>query len=77
MTYLQLIETVSLIVENEKIQKNLSTRDLDKDGLTDLQEIRTGSDPTNPDTNNDGIPDNRDIHPHSVKKNQLDLELSL
>ncbi|TRZ39254.1 hypothetical protein CEQ21_07760 (plasmid) [Niallia circulans] len=73
----KMISTKDDIGENEKIQKDLSTRDLDKDGLTDLQEIRTGSDPTNPDTNSDGIPDNRDIHPRSVKKNQPDLELSL
>jgi alpha-tubulin suppressor-like RCC1 family protein len=31
--------------------------DLDKDGLSDLQELRLGTDPTNPDTDGDGFSD--------------------
>ncbi|MFC8983862.1 thrombospondin type 3 repeat-containing protein, partial [Streptomyces sp. NPDC057131] len=37
--------------ENHQMEKDLASRDLDKDGLTDLQEMRNGTDPVNPDTN--------------------------
>lgn len=36
--------------------------DTDGDGLTDLDEIRYGTDPNNPDTNDDGITDGAAIH---------------
>lgn len=36
--------------EKEKLEKDLSLRDLDQDGLTDLQEKRLGTNPINPDT---------------------------
>ena len=65
------------IEENKKIEKDLSMRDRDGDGLTDLQEKRTGTNPINRDTDGDGISDNRDIHPRSVKKTQPELDLSL
>jgi hypothetical protein len=35
--------------------------DLDKDGLTNLQEYLAGSDPRNPDTDGDGIPDGWEV----------------
>jgi hypothetical protein len=46
--------------------------DGDFDGLTNLQESRRGSDPSNGDTDGDGVPDNRDIEPNdpSVTSNQ-------
>lgn len=65
------------ISESKKIEKDLSTRDRDGDGMTDLQEMRDGTNPLNRDTDGDGIPDNRDIHPRSGKKPQTELELSL
>lgn len=34
--------------------------DLDKDGLSDLQELRLGTDPTNPDTDGDGFSDGQE-----------------
>lgn len=65
------------IGENQKIEKDLSMRDRDGDGLTDLQEKRTGTNPINRDTDGDGISDNQDIHPRSVKRTQPELDLSL
>lgn len=62
--------------ENQRIQKDLSSRDLDKDGLTDLQELRTGTNPINPDTDGDGIADNIDTSPLNGKK-QSEFDLSL
>lgn len=58
----------------ERIIKELQTRDSDNDGLTDYQELKLGTDPLNPDTDNDGIPDGRDIHPRTQDKgNELSL----
>ncbi|MGG3662945.1 ArdC-like ssDNA-binding domain-containing protein [Bacillus gobiensis] len=65
------------IGENKKIEKDLSMRDRDGDGLTDLQEKRTGTNPLHRDTDDDGISDNRDISPRSVKRDQPELDLSL
>ena len=62
--------------ENDQMEKDLASRDIDKDGMTDLEEISTGTNPTNSDTDNDGIPDNRDIHPRSIKKESTGLELT-
>src|SRR5690606_9187910 len=36
--------------------------DEDGDGLTRIEEINYGTDPTNPDTDGDGVPDNIDIN---------------
>lgn len=65
------------IGENQRIEKDLSMRDRDGDGLTDLTEKKTGTNPINRDTDGDGISDNRDISPRTEKKVQPDLELSL
>ncbi|MGM0941297.1 MAG: thrombospondin type 3 repeat-containing protein [Bacillota bacterium] len=61
----------------EKVEKDLSMRDTDKDGLTDLQEKKLGTNPINPDTDEDGIPDNLDVHPKKLRKKQKGLDLSL
>ena len=50
---------------SQKLTHHLATRDSDRDGLTDLQELRIGTNPYSRDTDNDGIPDNRDIHPRT------------
>ncbi|WP_110925930.1 ArdC-like ssDNA-binding domain-containing protein [Bacillus massiliglaciei] len=62
--------------ESKQIEKDLSMRDRDGDGLTDLQEKRTGTNPINRDTDGDGISDNRDVHPRSAKS-EPELDLSL
>ncbi|PKR83076.1 ArdC family protein [Heyndrickxia camelliae] len=49
------------ISEYEQIEKDLSSRDLDHDGMTDLQELKAGTNPLNPDSDNDGVPDNIDV----------------
>ena len=38
-------------------------RDSDDDGLTDIAEAKFHTDPNNPDTDGDGIPDNLDLNP--------------
>lgn len=65
------------ISENKKIEKDLSIRDRDGDGMTDLQEKRSGTNPLNRDTDGDGISDNQDINPRSIKRSQPELDLSL
>jgi hypothetical protein len=40
--------------------------DLDGDGLTNLDEYRYGSDPTNPDTSGDGISDGDAVHVYGI-----------
>ncbi|WP_079707686.1 ArdC-like ssDNA-binding domain-containing protein [Paraliobacillus ryukyuensis] len=73
---LEKLKNVKTIDENKKIEKILSTRDLDKDGLTDLQEMKRGTDPMNPDTDGDGISDNIDKDPkYNDRKKQMDLSL--
>jgi hypothetical protein len=37
--------------------------DPDDDGLTNLEEYQSGTDPHNPDTDGDGLPDGRDPYP--------------
>lgn len=64
------------IGENQKIERDLTMRDRDNDGLTDMQEKRLGTNIINPDTDGDGIADNRDIQPRSVNR-QSELELTL
>ena len=44
---------------NPKKTINLQ-KDSDKDGLKDWEELLAGTDPNNPDTDNDGIPDKKD-----------------
>lgn len=39
-----------------------SQKDTDKDGLTDEQEIKLGTDPNNPDTDSDGLNDSAEIN---------------
>ncbi|KYD11421.1 hypothetical protein B4102_2149 [Heyndrickxia sporothermodurans] len=73
----RMISKTAGIGENQKIEKDLSMRDRDGDGLTDLQEKRIGTNPLNPDTDGDGIPDNIDTSPHCSKSKQSELELSL
>ncbi|PIZ74387.1 hypothetical protein COY07_00820, partial [Candidatus Peregrinibacteria bacterium CG_4_10_14_0_2_um_filter_43_11] len=42
--------------------------DADRDHLTALQEFRLGTNPNSPDTDGDGIPDNKDSTPHGGEK---------
>ncbi|MCK1995475.1 thrombospondin type 3 repeat-containing protein [Peribacillus muralis] len=65
------------IGEKQKIDKDLSMRDRDGDGLTDYEEKETGTNLTNRDTDGDGISDNRDTSPRSATGNQPELDLSL
>ncbi len=64
------------IVQNEglssqqKIINDLKTRDRDNDGLTDYQEMILGTDPLNPDTDGDGIPDGQDRSPRISDKGE-------
>ena len=44
-------------------EDNQLAADIDGDGLTLAQEIANHTDPTNPDTDNDGLPDGIDPHP--------------
>jgi hypothetical protein len=63
--------------ENQKIENDLKQRDRDGDGLTYLQELRTGTNPLNRDTDADGIPDNIDTNSRGNKKQEQELTLSL
>ena len=36
--------------------------DLDGDGLTNLEEFQSGTDPNNPDTDGDGVSDGEEVH---------------
>jgi hypothetical protein len=51
------------IIVNPLSEGNLSAADSDKDGLTDGQERILGTDPSNPDTDGDGIIDSKDPNP--------------
>ncbi|SEO08309.1 hypothetical protein SAMN04489762_3443 [Terribacillus saccharophilus] len=63
--------------EHQKMEKDLAMRDLDGDGLTDLQEKRNGTNPINRDTDGDGIPDNIDTNSRKRGIEQPELDLSL
>lgn len=65
------------ISEHQKMEKDLAMRDRDSDGMTDLQERRTGTNPLNRDTDGDGVPDNIDTNSRSKKLEQPELDLSL
>ncbi len=49
-------------------------RDSDHDGLTDLMEARLGTDPMNPDSDGDGIPDGIDPWPNAPERALNDAE---
>ncbi len=55
-------------------ENNNTLLDLDGDGINDLQEIRMGLDPTNPDTDNDGLSDGSELKNFFTdpKKNDTD-----
>jgi hypothetical protein len=42
--------------------------DPDNDGLTNLEEYQAGTDPNNPDTDNDGIPDGEEANPMKTEE---------
>jgi hypothetical protein len=50
------------------------TNDADRDGFYDIEEIRFGTDPLNPDTDNDGINDSQDMNPLTAGIQQLSPE---
>lgn len=51
--------------------------DRDHDGLTDLAEKRLGTDPANPDTDSDGLPDSQDKNPLAGRLPTTDREKAL
>src|SRR5690606_2932203 len=50
------------------------TVDRDGDGLTDVEEIRLGTDPGNPDTDGDGLLDGQEVRPYEVVEGQFTWE---
>ncbi|MEI6515250.1 MAG: hypothetical protein WCO77_04670, partial [bacterium] len=48
--------------------------DPDYDGLTNLQEYQFGTNPNNPDSDNDGIPDGAEIDPYHTNPNSADSD---
>lgn len=64
------------IIAKREMDKTLATRDRDSDGLTDLQEMKLGLNPLNPDTDGDGIPDNIDVHPKTPNREESVLEVT-
>lgn len=48
--------------------------DGDADELTNLQEFQTGTDPTNPDTDGDGVDDATDAFPLDASRSKADTE---
>jgi hypothetical protein len=48
--------------------------DRDGDGLSDFEEIRIGTDPANPDSDNDGIPDGLEVNPFRIIPGTFTLE---
>jgi hypothetical protein len=70
------INRAESLSESKQIEKTLATRDCDKDGMTDLQEMRMGTNPLNPDTDGDSIPDNIDVHNRKSRKKAAVLEIT-
>lgn len=54
---------VSSVIETRRIYSQKDLSDEDNDGLRYFEEIEKGTDPNNPDTDGDGIPDNLDPYP--------------
>ena len=59
------LRTLVLDSDGETVQIAIDDieRDSDGDGWTDLEEARIGTNPHNPDSDDDGIPDGRDVCP--------------
>jgi len=55
-----------ILPDIEEIYKNKPNVDSDKDGLTDVYELKTGTSPFNPDCDDDGIPDGKDKTPVKI-----------
>jgi len=53
----------------KKMQDTLLAQDVDGDGLTLREEQALGTDPNNPDTDGDGIPDGKDTNPTGGGRN--------
>ena len=51
------------------LRENVANRDEEPDGLTNYEEYLAGTDPHNPDTDGDGIPDGQDGWPKEVTDN--------
>ncbi|TMO54163.1 M4 family metallopeptidase [Pseudoalteromonas phenolica] len=47
-----------------------ATRDVDYDGLTNIQEYSLNADPTSSDTDNDGVHDSEDSHPNDASQGE-------
>ena len=65
---IQLIDPAKSVVL-DPLEAKLVQRDDDQDGLTDDEEAALGTDPLNPDTDNDGSKDNVDAFPLDPERN--------
>jgi hypothetical protein len=59
---------------NDRISPAALTIDTDKDGFYDIEEERFGTDPSDEDTDNDGLVDGIDINPLTIEKRELQPE---
>jgi hypothetical protein len=62
--------------QREKVSFTLSDleRDTDRDGLTDIEEVRLRTDPARADTDGDGVKDSEDMNPLVAKKKLTEMQ---
>jgi hypothetical protein len=58
-------------IQQWKLSIKAIAKDSDKDGWTDVEEQRLGLDPTNKDTDGDGIPDGQDVCPNYSLRDEV------
>ncbi|MGR3311070.1 MAG: hypothetical protein ACUZ77_09860 [Candidatus Brocadiales bacterium] len=71
LTGMALFVLLTGLCDNEVYAKKLQ-RDVDKDGLTNQEEMEWGTNPNNPDTDGDGIMDGIEVH--DLGTNPLDSD---